>query len=201
MWIVVAYINRKTRLLNMNTHDYQQQSGQGCLSVCLAYLCQLRPSSSYERFMMREGHMRCRDSFALGMIDAFLSKYQSKDFNLEVCVSNAAYARYLSQQNKRNNVTIVHDEVFRWLELYPNDGLIVCLDSHMLGSFAHSPHYILVLARCPKTFKIYDPWTGKVSHVGYKKIVQGITLLEQHLGYSKLAIRLVTSPVPSQQKL
>lgn len=92
-------------------------------------------------------------------------------------------------------MTIVHHDVFKLLDLDSGNCMAVCLDSHTLGTYVHAPHYILLLAKCPKTFKIFDPWTGKVSHVSRKKIVQGIEQLGGHLKYSQLAIYQLNNTV------
>lgn len=172
----------------MDTYDYQQKSGQGCLAVCLAYLYGMQPNRDFERFMMAEGHLRHRDSFALGMVEAFLAYKGDSLASIVLCVGNRTYGRYLQQLNHGKHLIIQHLNFQAFLETPRTHEFVLCIDSFVLGSYVHGPHYILVLDHTPKTFKIYDPWMGNITSLSKKKVVQGIRLLEKHLGYSSMAI-------------
>ncbi len=173
--------------MGMRELNYRQRSGQGCLSVCLAYLCGLEPDETYERFMMQQGFFGFRDNFALSMLMAFV-RYGARNRALVISFGNKGYANQLQRQLSNQYVSIDYTSIPELLEHPVSRPYILYVDNHALGSHYHYPHFVLVLASSAKTMTIFDPWDGAQKRVSRTKIIRAVDMLQNHLRISPAAI-------------
>lgn len=173
--------------------NYQQQSGQGCLSVCLAYLCGLEPDEAYERYMMKHGLFGFRDNFAISMLMAFES-YGAQRYALSVSFGNKEYASQLQRQFSNQHVSIDYASMSELLVRPASRPYILYVDNHALGSYYHYPHFVLVLASSAKMMTIFDPWDGAQRRISRTKIIHAVDMLRDHLRICPVAIFSHESP-------
>ncbi len=166
---------------------YQQQSGQGCLSVCLAYLCGLEPDAVYERFMMEHGFFGFRDNFALSMLTAFISYRAGKNL-ITISFGNKGYANQLHRQFSNQHVSIDYASMPELLGRPVSRPYVLYVDNHALGSYYHYPHFVLVLASSAKMMTIFDPWDGAQRRISRTKILRAVNMLQDHLRICPMAI-------------
>lgn len=169
-------------MITAQDYLYTQPSGQGCLAVCLAYLCGNEPNRDYEQYMVSQGVFVDRDNYVLGMVYAFRAFCETDRVSLYIGFERPRYTRYLLQQNKYQNLGIKHCDAYELLQVdtIPRP-YIVYLDRHGLGAYYHYPHFVLVLKHTPQTYLIFDPWDGKTRRHDRTKVIQAVRLLDEHL--------------------
>lgn len=160
---------------------YQQQSGQGCLSVCLAYLCGIEPDEAYERFMMQHGLFGFRDCFVLSMLTAFMGHPNAQSMSLTISFGIKWYANLLQRDFSSDRVAIDYVSIAELVNRPVSRSYVLYVDNHALGSYYHYPHFVLVVASSAKMMTIFDPWHGTQRRITRSKIIAAVDMLQNHL--------------------
>lgn len=165
--------------------SFKQTTCQGCLPVCLLLLNGKKPTPKKELKILVNG-LGFVDSYALGIIGSFTKLYNLPN---KLYVDNKYYCRFLKQNIKNKLIDIVFEKVnFNLIDkLMP---CIIYIDSHILGTYHHSPHFIIIESRVGKKYQIIDPLFGSRKLLYMEKIQDGIQYLRQTFKYCPLLITL-----------
>lgn len=166
----------------------KQQSGQGCLPICLAYLCEQPITPQLEATVLHNGLFGLRDSYMLGICQAYMRLYpQNKP--LKVIVGSRMHKKWLLAWNSSQGPIIECEPINRLWLTNCSMPCIIAVDFWVLGSYVHSPHYVLLMSRTGHYFKVFDPWTGRVTRRHQATIEKGITMLRKHLKFTPVCIQ------------
>lgn len=167
---------------------YKQQSGQGCLPICLAYLCEQPITPQFEGLVLQKGLFGLRDSYMLGICQAFMQLYP-QNRQLRVVAGSRMHQNWLLARNSPNGPIIECGPINRdWLTNC-SVPCIIAIDFWVLGSYVHSPHYVLLVGRTGQYFEVFDPWTGGTSRCHQATLEKGINLLKNHLKFTPVCIQ------------
>jgi hypothetical protein len=159
--------------------DYKQQSNQGCLAVDLMYLFGIEPTREKELDILSDGLFRLRDNFTLGCLVAFLDRY--KDKSVVLYVDNKYYLDNLSKLVKHPRIKMVHKKNDEKLLNSLNTPYIVYVDNNITDGWTHLPHFMMVTNATEKFYSVFDPWDGKTIKISKDKLLNGISLLRDHV--------------------
>lgn len=159
--------------------DYKQQSNQGCLVVDLMYLFGVEPTRNKEQDILSEGLFRLRENYTLGCLMAFLDRYDDKSVTLYV--DNNYYLNILKQLVKHPSIHMVHKVNDAKLLNSLDTPFIVYVDNNITDGWTHLPHFMMVTEAIEQSYKVFDPWDGKLITISKEKLLTGIELLRNHI--------------------
>lgn len=159
--------------------NYEQQSNQGCLPVCLMYLFDLEPTRQMEEKILNDGLFELRENYMLGCVLAFLKQYPEK--RCVIYVDNRYYLQTLKTYTSNVRITFVHNKNNAELLDSLKAPYIVYVDNHITDGYTHLPHFMLIVGSTKKMFDVFDPWKGKTMRLSKKKILSGVDLLRRHV--------------------
>lgn len=162
---------------------YKQNTSQGCLAVCLMLL------GDQEITVKREidltiGGLKYRESWALGIVDSFVKRFKRKI----IIYANNKYF-YKKLKNFGSEVDLVHRKIDRELIIKQTRSFILYIDSKIVGTYVHSPHFII----CEKKddqFYILDSIKGKKIKSNIVSVLKGVYLLKNYLKFCPLLITI-----------
>ncbi|KXK08892.1 MAG: hypothetical protein UZ21_OP11001000450 [Microgenomates bacterium OLB22] len=166
---------------------YKQTTSQSCLPVCLLQCHGIVPSTEKEKEIPFEGLLDLHGGYVAGIVTAFQRQYSRR---ITIYVDNAYFCSFLKTHYDSKNLVFIHQKVrVQFLEQlsYP---VIVQIDTHQLGNYDHSPHYIIIESATPATFTILEPAVGKRIRMSKKKLEESIKSLRIRLRYCPLVIKV-----------
>lgn len=166
----------------------KQQSGQGCLPICLANLCEQSITPQFEALILQKGLFGLRDSYMLGICQAFMELFPQNP-RLKVTVSTQTHKKWLLARNKSRGPKLECEAINRRWLTNCSIPCIVAIDFWVLGSRVHTPHYVLLVSRKGGYLEVYDPWTGTITRRHQATIEKGITMLKKHLKFTPVCIQ------------
>lgn len=166
---------------------YKQTTSQSCLPVCLMLSNGMSPTPRLERDILLEGVEELEGGYAIGVIRAFQKRFA---VGIEVFVDNAYFCTFLNEHYSSDKLTFTHQKItgsFLDKCSYP---VIVYMDTHQLGFYDHSPHFISIESQTPTSFVILEPAVGKRIRISRKKLEESIKSLRNRLRYCPLVIKV-----------
>lgn len=176
----------------------KQQSGQGCLPICLAYLYGLPATRQFEATILQAGQFGQRDSYSLGICQAFMKNYP-RFGQIRLITGNKYYQSQLLARNDQKSLMIEFQPMNdRWLANLPIP-CIVAVDRWALGSYIHAPHYVVLTAKTKQSFWVFDPWYGTVTRRQCTTIMKGMKMVQKHLKMAPICIQSLSNIQKTQQ--
>lgn len=166
----------------MTIKPYKQTSCESCLPVCLLLLSEGETNQEKELSLLFAGLKGLRDSYAFGILEAFVSSYARP---VTLFVDNKYFTNFLRKNNYSSLINIVNKPVNLDFET-PS---IVYLDSQVLGGYSHAPHFVIIEKMVGDVCYIIDPWEGKRKRVKKEKLTEAIKSLKYYLKYCPLVIK------------
>lgn len=164
---------------------FKQKTCEGCLPVCLLLLINEKITLESELELLTEGFKRSRESYALGVVCEFSSKYRKK---VTIFVDNKIFFRKLLTNEPC--IQLICQKIDSKFLSELQVPFILYLDSNVTGTYEHSPHFVIIEKRIKDKFLIIDPWKGKRRRLGVEKIEKGVVSLRNHLKFCPLVIKL-----------
>lgn len=175
----------------VNSH-YQQQSGQGCLPICLAYMYTVPVLADYEAQVLIKGLFSCRDSYALGVCQAFLAEYPEIG-SLQLLLGNKYHMNQLLRQNTQPKLNLRARPLRTWQWAQLSLPCIVSVDRWVLGEYSHMPHYVVLTRQTKHSFWVFDPWFGTVQRRRRRTIEAAIKSYQDYLKMAPICIQKLNS--------
>ncbi|MEO5950358.1 MAG: hypothetical protein ABIQ04_02830 [Candidatus Saccharimonadales bacterium] len=159
--------------------NYKQQSNQGCLIVDLMYLFGEKPTRETEEELLSQGLFNFRENFTLGCLMAFLNHFPNK--RAKIYFDNKYYLDILKAKIDHPRLEMVLGRNDQILLDKLSEPYIVYVDNHITDGYTHLPHFMMVTSSAEKMFSVFDPWDGKTIQISKQKLVNGISLLRDHI--------------------
>jgi len=165
---------------------FKQKTCEGCLPVCLLVLAGQKITLESELDLIIGGLKKSRESYALGIIEKFTSKYKRR---ATIWIDNKFFLKII-MAGKNSPIKPAHKRIdLNFLNSLATP-FILYLDSNILGTYYHSPHFVIVEKRLGGKFQIVDPWIGKRRWIEPSRLERGITSLRGYLKFCPLVIKL-----------
>ncbi len=171
----------------MKITSYKQTTSDSCLPVCLLILRGQTFSQEDEIELFINGAKSFRDNYALGILDFFSTKYK---INAEVYVDNKYYFKFLRKFISNGKVNLVNQKITPKFIKENKTPFILYLDKHFLGSYEHSPHFVIVENCSNEDYYIVDPWFGKRRKIKREVVLDAVGSLRSHLRFCPFLIKL-----------
>jgi len=157
---------------------YTQATCETCLACNLLINSKrnIRVAKDVELDVLNHALRFSKYNFTIGHLDYMARKYGVKiNWFVEGRLSYShirkkAIHRNVSVYKRKINIPFVDS-------LLKKSSVILYLDSYVLYGIHHYPHFITVAGKRGKSYKIIDPWDGRIKIVGVRTLSRGIILM------------------------
>ena len=169
---------------------YAQATNQACLAVCLLQLTKTKITKKKEWDVLEYAFNFSKDDFAIGHFDYIAKKY---DIKLDDYWDNKNYCDYLRKMKISKKINILHKKIDLNIvnKLIKKSPIILQIDSYAFWKITHCSHFVIILEKNKKGYKIYDPWFGKTFQKSTKEVSKGIISLRNLLKFYPQIIQRV----------
>ncbi|MEM5793289.1 MAG: hypothetical protein QXY45_02935 [Candidatus Aenigmatarchaeota archaeon] len=120
-----------------------------------------------------------KDDFVTGHLDFIVKKFNVKITRL---VDNKRFYSFIKKRWSLPNVDLLVNRIdLKVIDKLIKKKPIVYIDSYYLFKDYHFPHFITILDKSRKGYKIFDTWDGKEKFIGSKVLSRSISSLRNHL--------------------
>lgn len=130
-----------------------------------------------------------KEDFVIGHLDFIVKKFHVM---VERYVDNRQFYDYIKRVKPSKRIkTEVHKINLRFIdELLALSSLILYIDAYHLFKAYHYPHFITVLDKKGKIYKIFDTWEGKERGIDTRTLSKSISSLRNHIRLCPQVIRI-----------
>ena len=166
----------------MKIQNYAQTTFETCLAVDLLQLTEKNISKDAELKMINYALNFSKDNFTIGHLDFIAKNY---DLGLDFYVDNNRFLNFINKFKFSNRIKVFYKKIDlnlinTQIKISP---VIVYVDSFALWKITHAPHFIIVIWKTEDSYKIYDPWDGKIRNISSQTLTKCIINLRNLLKY------------------
>lgn len=167
----------------MDVIPYRQSLSHSCLVACFLMVLKAQYGIEFteadEQRLALKGSNRIHPFYVAG-VPVEIAKEFEKD--IQVYVDNKFFTNVLTEKAFAGvkQMHAIHKPITIELikELLAEKPLICHVDTHGLGDYSHSSHFIVLERMAGSMIVIVDPWTGKKKKITEKTLVNMITSLK-----------------------
>lgn len=179
----------------MDVIPYRQSLTHSCLVACFLMVMKAQYGVEFtaedERRLALKGSDRNHPFYVAG-VPVEVAREFKKD--TRVYVDNKFFANVLSKAFVgMTQMHVVHKPITIGLikELLTDRPVICHIDTHGLGDYSHSSHFIVVERAAGSMIHIVDPWTGRARKVTEKTLEKAILSLKTEVKICPLLFLLI----------
>ena len=162
----------------------KQSTYETCLACCLLMVVDGKRKDEIEIWK----HGWEIGQYLIGQLNYVANKYGK---SVEAYIENKYYFNQLENQ-KEKKVKLINKKIDTKLlgKLLENGPVILYSDRYNPdgAGYVHAPHFTLALEQKDKSFKIADPFDGKLKEISAKDVRKRIGSLRNHLKYSPVLV-------------
>ena len=161
---------------------YEQSTLETCLAVDLLNLVETEISQKKERQVLDYALDFSKENFTIGHLDFIARKF---NVGLNFYVDNKPFFNFIKKFKFSNKINLIQEKINLKLinKLIKISPVIVYVDSYYLWKVSHYPHFIIVIEKSKKGYKIFDPWDGKIKHINSAILSKAIISLRNLLKF------------------
>lgn len=162
--------------------NYEQSTFESCLAVDLLNLVGTKISQNKEREVIDYALDFSKDNFTIGHLDFIAKKFNAE---LDFYVDNKPFFNFIKKINFSNKINLLQEKIDLKLidSLIKISPVIIYVDSYFLWKVSHYPHFIMVIEKSKNSYKIFDPWDGKIKHINSNILSRAIISLRNLLKF------------------
>ncbi len=165
----------------MEIKPYQQSLTHSCLAASFLMILETEKNEIFkkkdEQQLTLKGSQRSYPFYVVGITTEVAKKYKVK---IHILADNKFFTRTLKKSFRDQNVFVSYKKVTIVLirKLLEKNKLICHVDTHGLGDYSHTSHFIIIERVSGKIFTIIDPWTGKRKKIAEVTLEKAINELK-----------------------
>ena len=161
---------------------YEQTTLETCLAVDLLNLVGVKISQKLEKEIINYALDFSKDNFTIGHLDFIAKKF---NVGLDFYVDNKQFFRFIKKLNFSNKINLIQKKIDLKLidKLIKISPVVVYVDSYYLWKVSHYPHFIIVIGKSKKGYKIFDSWDGKIKNINSTTLSKSIISLRNLLKF------------------
>jgi hypothetical protein len=130
-----------------------------------------------------------KEDFVIGHLDYIVKKFHVA---VERFVDDEQFFNYIkSIKSSKRIKTKVHKIGLKFVDkLLAKSPLILYIDAFYLFGVCHYPHFITVLEKKGKKYRIFDTWEGKGRNMDAKKLSKSVSSLRNRIKLCPQVIRI-----------
>lgn len=144
--------------------EYKQSTFETCLAVGLLNLIGIKISQKKELSVIHYALKFLKDNFTIGHLDFIANNF---NIGLDFYVDNKSFLKFIRKFKFSDKINLLQEKIDLKLidKLTRISPVIVYVDSFYLWKVIHYPHFIIVIEKSKKGYKIFDPWDGKIKYI------------------------------------
>ena len=164
-------------------NNYEQTTYETCLACCLLqFIDSVKLNQDLELECINYSMKFSKEDFVIGHLNFITEKF---GIEIERIVDNKLFFDYIM---KIKTSELIHTEVKKInLDLIDNllqkSSVILYIDAYYFYKIVHYPHFITVLNKEGKNYKLLDNWDGKEKIIDEEILSQSIISLRNHLKF------------------
>lgn len=168
----------------MEIKPYQQSLTHSCLVASFLMILEAEKNKTFtkekEQQLALKGSQRTYPFYVVGITSEIAKEYKT---GIHVFADNKFFTNVLKNAFKDKNIVVNHEKVTTSLvrKLLVKNHLVCHIDTHGLGDYSHSSHFIVIEKAKGKFFTIIDPWNGKRKNISEKTLENAIFELKNNV--------------------